>query len=744
MERGKQEERGEQGSIFPVQNSKSKIPMSATILTIEIRFEQDVVMTRQRARQIAELLSFDSQDRTRIATAVSEIARNAFQYAKGGRVEFRVEGESPQNFVICIRDRGAGIANLNAILDGQYASKTGMGLGIIGSKRLMEHFEIESLPGNGTFVRMGKPLPKRASVVSADRLAQITEELIRRSPSNPFEEIQQQNQELLRALAELEKREEALTQLNRELEDTNRGVVALYAELDEKADSLKRASELKTRFLSNMSHEFRTPVNSVISLSRMLLDRMDGELTPDQEKQVTFIRKAAEGLSELVNDLLDLAKVEAGKIVVQPDNFEVSELFGTLRGMLRPLLAHNSSIALVFEEPRDIPTLRTDEGKVAQILRNFISNALKFTSTGEVRVAAVRVGDIITFSVADTGIGIAPEDSERIFEEFVQVNSPLQRQVKGTGLGLPLSRKLGELLGGRVWVTSTAGVGSTFFASIPLVYPGSGEQCALPPVSWELDPQRLPVLVVEDNTETLFAYEKYFQGSIYQPFLARTLTQAEQALTLFVPRAIVLDILLEEENTWAFLSELKGNEATQDIPILVVTVIDNEKQVMALGADAFLVKPVDRFLLLNQINRLVKRNKLQKLLLVDDDPAARYVFKQLLNDRKLSIIEATDGREGIHLAQVEKPDCIVLDLSLPELSGFEVLSRLKSDSTTNPIPVIINTSQPLAAGEEKTLTESTLAILSKETASQAVARAGVRDALIKAGITLEPCEEDHV
>jgi CheY-like chemotaxis protein len=152
---------------------------------------------------------------------------------------------------------------------------------------------------------------------------------------------------------------------------------------------------------------------------------------------------------------------------------------------------------------------------------------------------------------------------------------------------------------------------------------------------------------------------------------------------------------------------------------------------------------VDRFVLLNQINTLVKRDKLQKLLLVDDDPAARYVFKQLLNDRQLSIIEATDGREGIHLAQAEKPDCIILDISLPELSGFEVLSRLKSDSTTNPIPVIISTSQPLVADEERTLRESTLAILSKETASQAVARAGVREALVKAGIALEPCEEDN-
>ena len=205
--------------------------MNATILTIEIRFEQDVVMTRQRARQIAELLGFDSQDQTRIATAVSEIARNAFQYALAGKVEFRVEGNLPQIFVICIRDKGSGIANLNAILDGKYTSATGMGLGIIGSKRLMEQFDIESSSGQGTTVQMGKPLPKRAPLVNPTRLLQIADELIARSPQNPFEEIQQQNQELLRALEELQKREEALTQLNRELEDTNRGVVALYAEL---------------------------------------------------------------------------------------------------------------------------------------------------------------------------------------------------------------------------------------------------------------------------------------------------------------------------------------------------------------------------------------------------------------------------------------------------------------------------------------------------------------------------------
>lgn len=490
--------------------------MIATILTIKIRFEQDVVIARQRTRQIAQALGFDSHDQTRITTAVSEIARNAFQYAKGGKVEFWVEGESPdrgqetglssqspntnqQSLWIAIRDWGPGIANLKTILDGQYRSKTGMGLGIIGSKRLMDQFisipnrdlkdatlptahkfynrnnqfadrSIESLPEQGTTVLMAKTLPVRSPLLTAKRLAQIADELVMRSHHHPFEEIQQQNQELLCTLEELRKRQEELNQVNRELEDTNRGVVALYAELDEKADSLQQANELKTRFLSNMSHEFRTPLSSIVSLSRLLLDRMDGELTPEQEKQVTFIRKSAEGLSELVNDLLDLAKVEAGKIVVHPNEFEVSDLFGALKGMLRPLLAYNSSISLVFEDPVSIPKLRTDEGKVAQIIRNLISNALKYTEHGEVRVAAVRLGKTVVFSVADTGIGIAPEDQERIFEDFIQVDCNIQTRVKGTGLGLPLSRKLAELLGGSVSLRSELGRGSTFFAAIPLIY----------------------------------------------------------------------------------------------------------------------------------------------------------------------------------------------------------------------------------------------------------------------------------
>ena len=238
--------------------------------------------------------------------------------------------------------------------------------------------------------------------------------------------------------------------LNRELEDTNRGVVALYAELDEKADHLRRADELKSRFLSNMTHEFRTPVNSILGLSSLLLDDRQRLGREAPSRRSLYIRKAAEQLSELVNDLLDLAKVEAGKTVVRPAEFSVENLFGALRGMLRPLLL-NQSVSLVFEDATALPPLYTDEGKVSQILRNLISNALKFTERGEVRVTAGRAGCgrvRSRFSVADTGIGIAPQDQARIFEEFTQLEHRLQSQVRGTGLGLPLSRRLAELLGG--------------------------------------------------------------------------------------------------------------------------------------------------------------------------------------------------------------------------------------------------------------------------------------------------------
>ena len=282
------------------------------------------------------------------------------------------------------------------------------------------------------------------------------------------EELERISQQRDALKAELLERFAQIESLNQELAETNRGVVALYAELDDRAAELRDVSELKSRFLSYMSHEFRTPLGAIRSITRILLDQMDGPLTEEQEKQVRFVQSSAEELTEMVNDLLDLAKIEAGRISISPEWFEMVDLFAALRGMFKPILT-NEAVALVFEEPTDVPRVFTDDKKLSQILRNFISNALKFTQSGEVRVSSqYRTPGWVTFSVTDTGIGIAPEHQGALFQDFVQVDAPIQRRFRGTGLGLALSKRLAELLGGSVAVQSELGRGSTFFAIIPI------------------------------------------------------------------------------------------------------------------------------------------------------------------------------------------------------------------------------------------------------------------------------------
>ncbi len=267
--------------------------------------------------------------------------------------------------------------------------------------------------------------------------------------------------------------------LRAELEETNQGVLALYAELDKQAEQLREASELKSRFLSYMSHEFRTPLGSILSIARLLTDELDGALAPEQHKQVAFVASAARELSDMVDDLLDLAKVEAGRITISPAWFELMDLFSALRGMFRPIMDATDA-DLIFEEPTGMPRLYTDDKKLAQILRNFISNAMKFTPRGEIRVSASLDGDDrVRFAVSDTGIGIPEELQASLFEDFTQVDSPLQKRVRGSGLGLSLCRQFAHLLGGEVGVVSTPGVGSVFHVVLPLTLPVEASDAAV-------------------------------------------------------------------------------------------------------------------------------------------------------------------------------------------------------------------------------------------------------------------------
>lgn len=539
------------------------------IVSVPIENEGDVVAVRQRAHRIAELLGFERQDQTRIATAVSELARNAFSYAGGGRAEFALDPTAaPQRFVIRIWDLGPGIANLQTILDGQYRSTSGMGLGIMGARRLMDTFHIESEVGKGTTIEVGHRLPTRLEPWPRTRLTEIVSNLKKETSSDPLTALREQNRELMQSLEEIRRREDESKQLNQELGDTNRGVVALYAELDGRAEQLRHASELKTRFLSNMSHEFRTPLNSVLALSRLLLDRIDGELSAEQERQVGYIRRSAESLLELVNDMLDLAKVEAGKVEVKPVRFAAAGLFGALRGALKPLLT-TASVELLFEPAQDLPMLYTDEAKVAQILRNLISNALKFTEHGEVRVTARLSddGDRIVFAVRDTGIGIAAEDHDRIFEEFSQVQTRLQKKVKGTGLGLSLSRSLAQLLGGSLTVESVPGQGSVFTLEIPATLgEPDRESIALQGSASK------SVLLIDDDETFRYVLRQIVGNESRYEFMEADGGEAGLKLAREKkPDVIILDLQMPTVDGFTVLQQLEADERTNAIPVVVST-----------------------------------------------------------------------------------------------------------------------------------------------------------------------------
>ena len=443
------------------------------LLNFAIEGPADVVTVRQRARQLSAMLGFSQQEQVRIATAVSELARCVCRRIYGGRALFAFETAGRErSLAVTIRDNG-GVEKAVAARVGDWAQgleanepAQQLDVALVTARRLMDHCEVAHQPDHALTVSMVKRLPAGQAVDQA-ALLRMAAELAQAPAADSFVEAQQQNQELAAALAELRERQDDLLALTRELEDTNRGVLALYAEIEEKAEKIRKADEMKSRFLSNTSHELRTPLSSIRALTQLLLDRMDGELSVEQERQITFIASAANDLSNLVNDLLDLAKIEAGKVSINVAPIDVGALFGALKAMLRPL-AQNPAVALRFIDPEPPVDFDSDEPKVALILRNFVSNALKFTESGAVtvRLAASDEAQLV-FEVTDTGIGIGADHLQLIFEEFSQIEHPLQRGVKGTGLGLPLCRKFASLLGGAVDVASTPGAGSTFSLRLP-------------------------------------------------------------------------------------------------------------------------------------------------------------------------------------------------------------------------------------------------------------------------------------
>lgn len=566
------------------------------IVQTSIKTETDVVSVRRKAREIAAGLGLDHQDQIRVATAVSEIARNAYEYAHGGTVYFRLEEDQFIHFVIEIQDQGTGIEKIKEINLGTYISPQGMGLGISGAKRLMDQVIIETSK-SGTQVILKKIIPYKKNLLTTKELQALTDRIISLN-IDPLEDLHRQNQEIILAMEELKVKKDELQRINQELEDTNRGVVALYAELDEKAEFLRQANESKTSFLSDMTHEFRSPLNSIISLSQILMRGAKDDKDSEREKQVHFIIKAAKGLSDLVNDLLDIAKIEAGKLNVRTSQFALSEIVSSIRGLMKPIGA-NEKVELTISEAPEL-NLQTDENKLLQILRNLISNALKYTREGEVRVSFEDLGDDIEFRVKDTGIGIAKENLELIFEEFFQVEGKHQDKVKGTGLGLPLSRKLARLLGGTLWAESD-GRGSLFILRLPKIYQGPkvGDYQVqnfkqLPPT----EGSRRKILIVDDEESMRISIRNALKDLGLEIRDAEDGDTGLENMLYFQPDLVILDLNMPKMNGMEVIQKALEKPSTRSIPIVLHTskhLEDEERDYFNQVTQGILVKDSESF-----------------------------------------------------------------------------------------------------------------------------------------------------
>ena len=553
------------------------------ILRTAIRIEHDVFVVRQRGREIAGLLGMERQDQVRVATSLSEVGRLLLADVHGGDVVLVVDpgpaprpalrvdvvGRSPASEEVFVRVREA----LSPL------------------QRLMDGVEVNQDDQSRIMVRMYRALPATGFPVTRESVERLRAELERSRPTTAVDELAVQNQQLLSALEEVQRQRDELlrlnaeleetnrgvmalyTQLSQELEETNRGVVALYAELDERTAQLREASEAKSRFLANVSHELRAPVTAIMGLARLLIDPGSDPLTGEQHHQIDLLSSSASDLLSLVNELLDLAKAESGRLEPQFAEVDLRALFGQLRGTQRAI-ATRPEVALVVPEPA-VAVLTTDEAMLIQILRNLLTNALKFTEEGEVRLS-VAAGDdpsTVRLEVADTGIGIPADEHERVFEEFYQVPGAHQAKVRGTGLGLPYARRLATLLGGSLTLASTPGEGSVFTVTLPVRPPAPAPESAVlaEPAGDDLPALLRRVLVVDDDEAFRVLARRAMQGVADEIEEAGDGLRALTMITRQRPDLILLDLRMPEVDGVGVLEILASDEALRDIPVVVVT-----------------------------------------------------------------------------------------------------------------------------------------------------------------------------
>lgn len=505
-------------------------------------------------------------------------------------------------------------------------------------------------------------------------------------------------------------------QVRQHTEELETLVIERTRELQEANRKLEVVSQHKSEFLANMSHELRTPMNAIIGFTRLVMRRSKEVLAPRQYENLEKILVSAEHLLSLINDILDLAKVEAGRIEVYPVEFALEPIVAECLHTVEPMLK-SEHIRLVQEVEADLPTLVTDGDKVRQILMNLLSNAAKFTHTGTITVSARCHNGVLAMAVTDTGIGIPEEALERVFEEFHQVDTSTTREYGGTGLGLAISRHLARLLGGDIAVQSTVGVGSTFAVMLPQHYPSAEPGIRVTdipaPAEFVVAPEHSPVvLVIDDDPNVIYLLQENLTEAEYQVIGALHGTEGLQKARQLRPFAIILDILMPHKDGWQVLHELKTDVSTRNIPVVLLSIVDQKELGYRLGAFDYLLKPFDRETILAVLRRISPAH--HHLLVVDDDPYVVDLVRQLLDDQPYEIEAAVDGQAALEAIARHQPDVILLDLLMPHLDGFGVLEYLHHTPRYRDIPVIVLTAKTCTAEEQALLHERVRTVIQKQ------------------------------
>ena len=478
---------------------------------------------------------------------------------------------------------------------------------------------------------------------------------------------------------------------------------------------LELASRHKSEFLANMSHELRTPMNAIIGFTRLVMRRAKDILPIREHENLGKILISAEHLLALINDILDLSKIEAGRMEVHATSFDLDPLLDVCLRTVEPLVK-GERLRLVKEMQPGLPALFTDQDRLKQILVNLLSNAVKFTEEGTITVTARGRDGQVAVAVADTGIGIPEDKLELIFEEFRQVDSSTTRRYSGTGLGLSISRRLARLLGGDITVQSTVGEGSTFTVTLPLRYEAVQPAMLAAAAPSHKEPAVQPetdrvVVAIDDDPDVIYLLRENLAEAGYRVVGAASGEEGLQQARALKPLAITLDILMPQKDGWQILHELKADAATRDIPVIVLSIIDNKDLGYRLGAFDYLLKPFDREAILAALTHIPPQQG--RLLVVDDDPQVVDLVRQLLEGEPYEIVAATDGQEALAAIAQKRPDIILLDLLMPEMDGFAVIEHLQQDPQSREVPVIVLTAKTLTAAEQVTLEQSVRTVIQK-------------------------------